>query len=264
MFIRRIHANQLVWLMRLIDTHCHLADAEFPLDPIECLAKAERNGVDKIILASADEDESRRALVFVENNANVWTSVGVHPHHAKDGIDFLRRVDFSHPKLVAIGETGLDYHYDFSPRRTQRQVFRQQIELALEYDLPIIFHVREAYEDFWKIVDDYEIKRAVVHCFYSNEVNLKRILAKDWMVGLNGVITFTKDSKQLEIYKNIPLDKIILETDAPYLAPVPLRGKINQPAYVKYVAKFLAQLRGLPIAELAEQTSRNAELLFSI
>ncbi len=250
--------------MRLIDTHCHLADAEFPLDPIDCLAEARLAGVEKIILASADEDESRRALAFAENHVNVWASVGVHPHHAKDGMNFMHQIDFSHSKLVAVGETGLDYHYDFSPRDVQVKVLRQQIELALAHDLPIIFHVREAYDDFWQVVDGYDIRRAVVHCFSDNQANLERILAKEWMVGLNGIVTFTKDHKQLAIYRNMPLNSIVLETDAPFLAPSPLRGQVNQPAYVKRVVEFLAAQRGLPVTELAEQTSRNAELLFSI
>ena len=250
--------------MRLIDTHCHLADKDFPLNPADCLTEAKLNGVEKIILASSDADESHRSLAFAEQNDGVWASVGVHPHHAKDGVEFLSQIDFKHSKLVAIGEIGLDYHYDFSPRDVQQAALRHQIEVALGQDLPIIFHVREAFTDFWQIVGDYDIKRAVVHSFSDNAINLAKVLDKGWLVGLNGIVTFTKDSEQLAVYESVPLNRLILETDAPYLAPPPVRGKINQPAYVKYVAEFLAQQRQIAIEDLAEQTSRNAELLFSI
>ncbi len=250
--------------MRLIDSHCHVSDADFPLDQMETLASARASGVDKIIVIGTDEADSISALDFAQKNSGVWASVGVHPHEAKKGINFLRELDFNQPKLVAIGEIGLDYHYDHSPHDVQKRVLREQIELALGHNLPIIFHVREAFTDFWPIVGDYDIKRAVVHSYSDNLANLEEILANDWYVGINGLVTFTKNKEQIAAFRQAPLERILLETDAPYLAPKPKRGEVNQPAFVSYVAEFLAQERGVSPEYVATVTSANVESLFSI
>ena len=250
--------------MRLIDSHCHIADCDFPLPQNEVLTAAAAAHVVKMITIGTDEMSSRQAVKFASQHSNVWASVGVHPHTAQNGVAFLQQLDFSNPKIVAVGEIGLDYHYDFSPREVQQQVLRQQIELGLEYNLPIIFHVREAFADFWKIVADYTIPRAVVHSFSDNLANLEQILAKNWFIGVNGLVTFTKDTTQKQAFAAIPLEKLLLETDAPYMTPVPLRGRPNQPAYVTKVAEFLAAERQITLEKLAETTSQNAELLFSL
>lgn len=250
--------------MQLIDTHCHIADANYPLDRVEVLAQARRAGVEKIITIGTDEVDSKSALALAESEARVWASVGLHPHEAMKGVEFLQDFDLKHPKIVAIGEIGLDYHYNFSPRADQEKVLRQQIELALAAELPIVFHVREAFADFWRITKDYEIKRAVVHSFSDTIDNLERVLNRGWLVGVNGLITFTKDLVQQAAFAAIPLDRLLLETDAPYMTPAPLRGQPNQPAYVRQIAEFIAKQNQLSLDVVAAATSRNAELLFSI
>lgn len=250
--------------MRLVDSHCHIADANFPLEQEAVLVRAHNNGVAKIVTVGTDEVDSLAAVTFAHQHDQVWATVGVHPHEAKRGVGFLTRLNLRDPKIVAVGEIGLDYHYDFSPRDVQIQVLCQQIEVALAANLPIVFHVREAFADFWRIVDDYDIKRAVVHSFSDNLANLTQVLMRGWYVGVNGLVTFTKDATQIEAYKRIPLDKLLLETDTPYMTPNPLRGRPNEPANVKYVAEFMAQLLAVSPAELAELTSRNAESLFGL
>jgi|GEM_PF-129256 len=166
--------------------------------------------------------------------------------------------------LVAIGETGLDYHYMHSPKPVQEKLLRFQIELALEHDLPLIFHVREAFDDFWHIFDQYKGLRGVVHSYSSNRRDLDEILSRGLYVGLNGIITFTKGQEQLDAIKTIPLNKILLETDAPFLTPVPFRGTICQPKHVRATAEFLSNLRGEPLVALATATTHNARALLNL
>ena len=167
-------------------------------------------------------------------------------------------------KLVAIGETGLDYHYMHSSKEDQEKLFRFQLSLAQEHDLPLIFHVREAFDDFFKILDDHKGVRGVVHSFSAGKKELDEILARDLCIGVNGIVTFTKFAEQLEAVRAIPLDKLLLETDAPFLTPVPFRGTICQPKYVRVTAEFLADLRGESLDQLAHATTQNARALFNL
>jgi len=167
-------------------------------------------------------------------------------------------------KLVAIGECGLDYFYNHSPKKTQIKALRFQIELALKYNLPLIFHVREAFDDFWPIFDEYKGIRGVIHSFTDTPANLDKILKRGLSVGVNGIATFTKNEHQLQAYKSIPLANLMLETDSPFLTPIPLRGRVNVPANTSLVAEFLAELRSESLSELAEVTTQNALKLFSI
>ncbi len=167
-------------------------------------------------------------------------------------------------KIIAIGECGLDYFYGHSSKKDQEIALRYQIELALEYDLPLIFHVRDAFADFWPIVDSYQGVRGVVHSFTDNQDNLEKALSRDLFIGVNGIMTFTKNAWQLEVARQIPLDHLVLETDAPFLTPVPMRGKVNEPARVRLVAQFLSELRQMSLPELADHTTANARHIFSI
>ena len=252
--------------MKFIDTHCHIHDSEYKLNVSDVISNASEFGVTKMICVGTDENTSLEAVEFAKNKDNIWASVGLHPHDASlgdeaiDKIDNLSKMD----KVVAIGECGLDYFYNHSSKEDQMKALRQQIEIALSRNLPMIFHIRDAFEDFWPIFDSYEGIKGVVHSFTATEKELDQALSRGLLIGLNGIMTFTKDHSQLEAAKKVPLESLVLETDAPFLTPVPLRGKINEPKNVVLTAEFLSELRKEDLGELAAKTTRNAEKLFGI
>lgn len=256
----------------LIDTHCHIHEFDYPFEAGEVISRAHAAGVEKIICVGTNLTDSKLALDLATKHDGVFASVGVHPHYAKEDIgDLARLVDSVHSgnKLVAIGEIGLDYHYsDGTSHDAQKKILKQQIELALDHDLPIIFHVRDAYDDFWEVLDGFKDDgrqiRGVLHCFTDTIENSKEGLKRGFYISLNGICTFTHDKLQKEMFDSIPLDKILLETDAPWLTPYPLRGKIkeNEPAFVREVAEYIGQTRNVPIEQIADITTRNASKLF--
>lgn len=249
----------------LIDTHCHIHESGYPLDADKVIERAYANGVGKIICNGGSMQSSREAVAFAASRDNVYATVGVHPHHAKDGLEgFEELVDKSNPKIVAVGEIGLDYHYDNSSREDQIKVLGQQIELALKYDLPMVFHVREAFDDFWPIFDSYSGIRGELHGFTDTIENARKGIERGLYLGVNGISTFTKDKKQQQMYAEIPLNKILLETDAPYLTPVPFRGNVNEPAFVKNVAVFGGESRYISEKAITEATTANAKALFNL
>ncbi len=255
--------------MQLVDTHCHIHFGNYPLDPEQTLESAAKAGVSKIICVGCSLADSKKAINFAAKHKNVWASVGAHPH---DGQDFLNepraraqiKEMLSLPKVVAIGEIGLDYYHQHTSREDQEKVLREQLEIGEASKLPFIFHVRDAWEDFWRIISDYEIKKAVVHSFSATSNELEEIISRGFYVSLNGIMTFTKDPAQLAAAKKVPLDRLLLETDAPFLTPKPDRGKICEPKHVLNTAEFLASLRGESLNELASATTNNAERLFKI
>jgi TatD DNase family protein len=277
--------------MQLIDTHCHIHSVDYPIPIEEVSTHCREVGVDGLICVGTDAADSARAVEFVRGQ-NCWASIGQHPHEAKYGIEPLERLRTLLPphssmqdtswhkseavqakvedgaarqsKIVAIGECGLDYFYGHSSKKDQEKALRYQIELALEYQLPLIFHVRDAFDDFWPIFDSYRGIRGELHSFTDNSANLSKALTRGLYIGVNGILTFTKNSAQLEVAKQIPKDRLLLETDSPFLTPVPLRGKVNEPARVIYVAEFLAELRSEPFEELSACTASNAQRLFSL
>ncbi len=213
--------------------------------------------------------DSQLAIDFARRHENVWASIGLHPHEGSVYVHDHKALQRFHqlassPKVVAIGETGLDYYYNHSTKSDQQKLLRFQLDIAKERDLPLIFHVREAFDDFWPIIDEYKGLRGVVHSFSASTKEVDEILSRGLYVGLNGIMTFTKDAKQLEAAKKVPLDRLLLETDAPFLTPVPFRGTICQPKHVVETAKFLATLRGESLELLAAQTTRNATTLFHL
>lgn len=255
--------------MEFVDTHCHIQFAEYPLDTDEVIRAAHAAAVTRMIAVGCTLPDSIAAPECAARYDTVWASIGLHPHEAARYIhDHHALQEFrglaTKPKVVAIGETGLDYFYDHSPRDDQKKLLRFQLELALEHDLPLIFHVREAFDDFWTILDDYKGVRGVVHSFASTRADLGKILSYGLYVGQNGIMTFTKRSDQLAAAKAVPLDKLLLETDAPFLTPVPYRGTICEPKHVRTVGEFLADLRGESLAELAAATTANARKLFKL
>lgn len=256
--------------MNLVDSHVHLHFDKLRPDAGRILQEAEDDGVTKIITVGCSVADSRQAVEFANQHDNVWAAVGAHPH---DGQDFnsdqtssmaeLKRLAKS-PKVVSIGEIGLDYYHTYSSKADQAKALRPQIELALELNLPIAFHVRDAWEDFWPVVDSYSGIRGVVHSFSAHRAELDQVLSRGLYVGLNGIMTFTKDPLQLEAAKALPLQKMLLETDAPFLTPAPYRGKVCESRHTAVTAKFLAHLRGEDLEHLAEVTTRNATDLFRL
>jgi TatD DNase family protein len=269
--------------MQLTDTHCHIQEAPVKSDdatgklwekrgnpdPDELIAAAAKDDVTRLICVGCTLDDSRRAIELVEPRENMWASIGVHPHEAKDHVhDADKLLDFAalatKPKVVAVGECGLDFYYNHSPKEDQIQMLRFQMELALKHDLPMIFHVRDAFDDFWPIFDSYKGLRGVIHSFTATKPVLDQILSRGLYVGLNGIVTFTKDQEQLAAAKAVPLQKLLLETDAPFLTPKPYRGTVCEPKHIRVTAAFLASLRGESPEILARQTTQNAKNLFQL
>ena len=247
----------------LIDTHCHIHESyKLPVD--EVLLHAEEAGVEKYICVGTSEESSRLAVSFAEDHTGAYSAIGVHPHDTKEGYSQIAEIAGTSPKIVAVGEIGLDYFYTHSPREMQMQALEDQIQVALKHDLPIIFHVREAFDDFWPIFDKYPGIRGELHSFTDSAENLQKALDRGLYIGVNGISTFTKDETQKATFDSIPLDRLLLETDAPFLTPAPLRGKVNEPAYVKLVAEYHAHRRGISLEEIASATTANARTLFRL
>ncbi len=254
--------------MNLIDTHCHIHESDYPLDREEVLTASTEAGVTKIICVGTSLESSREAIEFASRHDDVFATIGVHPHEAKDGIKGLAELITAGPglmnKVVGVGEIGLDYYYNHSPREVQIKALNQQIELALKHDLPISFHVRDAFDDFWSIFDNFHDIKGVLHSYTDNTANLEKALSRGLFIGVNGIATFNKNPEQRAMYKAIPLESMLLETDAPFLSPVPFRGKPNQSTFIPKIVDFLTELRGETYDEIAATTTKNAEKLFKI
>lgn len=257
---------------QLTDTHAHIHFPGYGLDPEEVWQSAKDEGVSRMIAVGCRLDDSRGAVKFAKQHEGVWAAVGIHPHEAaeflgtkgaKTDLESLL-TEAGHNKIVAIGECGLDYFYNHSPKTDQIKVLEFQLKLAEKYDLPVIFHIREAFNDFWPVFDRFSVKRAVIHSFTGVQSDVGQILKRGLYIGLNGIITFTKSQEQVEAAKNIPLESLVLETDAPYLTPTPFRGKICKPEHVKLTAAFLTRLRGESLEQLSLQTTENAQRLFNL
>ena len=247
----------------LVDTHCHIHETyELPIG--EVLQRADAEGVNQMVCVGTSEESSELAISFAEAHDNVFASIGVHPHDTKDGYAKIATLAGSSEKIIAVGEIGLDYFYTHSPRDLQIEALKAQLDIAVKHDLPVIFHVREAFDDFWPIFEQYEGLRGVLHSFTDSKENMERAVAKGLYIGVNGISTFTKDEMQKAMFDAIPLDRILFETDAPFLTPTPYRGKINEPAYVRIVAEFHAQRCGISLDEIAEASSSNARALFNL
>jgi TatD DNase family protein len=252
--------------MYLVDTHCHIHDEEFSFDQSSVFESAIDAGVRQLICVGTSGSDSEKAASYVHDRAGLWASAGLHPHHAKLGEDDLETIArlAVDPKVVAIGEFGLDYYYDNSPRADQIKCLEYQLQLALSFNKPCIFHVRDAFDDFWPVLDNFPGVRGVLHSFSATGTEVEAALKRGLYMGLNGIMTFTKDERQLDAMKLIPLQNIVLETDSPFLTPTPLRGTINVPANVRLVAACLAEMRGESLDRLVEATTQNAHKLFSL
>jgi len=257
--------------MQLIDTHTHIHFDNYGLDSEEVLISANKANVAGLIAVACDLETSRAGLDFALTHQNVWSTVGVHPHEADQFLadsanerHLKDLLDNKISKLVAIGECGLDYFYDHSSKESQIKLLEMHLQLASEYAVPVSFHVRDAHSDFWPVLDNFRGVRGVLHSFSATKKELAEALKRELYIGLNGIMTFTKDESQLEAAKMVPKDKLLLETDAPYLSPKPFRGKICKPEYMVKTAEFLSDIRGEDIEALATYTGKNAKTLFGI
>lgn len=251
----------------MIDTHTHINCIEdFSIE--EILNNAKANGVEKLIVPAAYPSDIEVVAELSEKYENVYGLLGVHPSEVKDWNDNLieKIKNFAKsPKIVGIGEIGLDYYWDKSFNELQKEVFIKQIELANELNFPISIHDREAHKDTFDILTQYNKNSSVImHCFSGSVEFMKECIKQGWYIAIGGVVTFKKAIKMKEVAKEVPLEKLLLETDAPYLTPVPFRGKTNQPAYVKYVAEEIAKLREVSFEEINTITTQNAKNVFRI
>jgi TatD DNase family protein len=250
----------------LIDSHCHLADPAYEPDRAAVLERAWAAGVTRIVVIGESRLSAERAVELAADEPRLVTTAGLHPHdaHLWDAATerWLRSV-LSGPRVVAIGETGLDYHYDHSPRQAQRLAFESQLAIAAETGKPAVIHAREADEDVAAILDDHPSVTVVLHSFSSGMGLLRAGLVHRHYVSFSGMVTF-KNWRLDEAIRETPLDRLLLETDGPYLAPVPHRGKRNEPAFVRQVAERIAAVRGIPADHLIAVTGRNAERVFQL
>jgi len=248
----------------LIDTHCHIHESDYPLPIEETMTRAVEATVGKYVCVGTSELSSREAIAFAENHVNTFAAIGVHPHETKDGYDAITDLADSSDKIIAVGEIGLDYFYTHSSREVQIKALEDQIIVALAHNLPIIFHVREAFDDFWPIFDAHPGIRGELHSFTDSKENLDKAIERGLYIGVNGISTFTKDEVQKATFDSIPLDRLLFETDAPFLTPAPFRGKVNEPAFVRNIAEYHANRRGISLDEISSATTANAHALFAL
>lgn len=272
--------------LEFFDSHCHIQSAgrddgerttrerwaKLGKDGDAIIGHARAAGVTRLLCVGCEASDSQLAIDFVQGRENCWASIGIHPHETRHYAGNQSRLTaFAslaiHPKVAAVGECGLDYFYTHSPKEAQIAVLRFQIELAAAHNLPMVFHVREAYEDFWPIFEEYHQRqpiRGVLHSFTDSRANLERAMVHGLYIGVNGIATFTKDEVQRQMYCAIPLNRLLLETDAPFLTPYPDRGKICEPYHVRTIAEFLSWHRRESVERIAEATTQNALQLFRV
>ncbi|NLO89815.1 MAG: TatD family hydrolase [Clostridia bacterium] len=255
--------------MQLFDTHAHLDLPEFEKDLNDVLQRCRENGVEYIVNVGIDRESSLRSIELSQKHSWIFASVGMHPHDAakldEETFGLFKKLA-QNERVVAVGETGLDYYRNFSPREQQQEAFRMHIALAKELGLPIIIHDRDAHRDVLKIVREEGARDVggIMHCFPGDWKMAKECFDLNFLIGIGGTVTFKKSVTLQEVVKRVPIDMIVLETDCPYLSPEPLRGKRNEPANVIYTAKFAAKLRGNDVEEFSYHTTLNAKRLFKI
>ena len=250
----------------LIDTHCHLADSAYEPDRAQVLERAWAAGVSRVVVIGESRATAEAVLALIEHEPRLTATAGVHPHHAREwdstAESWLRGV-LRNPRVVAVGETGLDFHYDHSPRSDQHRAFEAQLALAAEAGKPAVIHAREADDEIAAILAEHSRVTAILHSFSSGMGLLRAGLVHRHYVSFSGMVTF-KNWRLDEAIRETPLDRLLLETDGPYLAPVPHRGKRNEPGFVGRVAERIAQVRGLSVEEVIAVTGQNASRVFQL
>ena len=245
-----------------IDTHCHLSREDY--DDIDKVVKEDiEAGVDKIVVSGCSRESIDEVMKLRDKYDIVYVTIGYHPEYAdsvrEKDLDYLKRL-LSEKKVVGIGEIGLDYHYTKENRDKQIWLFEDQLKIAVEFNLPVVIHSRDATQDTINTLKKYRVK-GIIHCFSGSLETAKMYISMGFLLGIGGVVTF-KNSKLKDVVKEISLEFIVLETDSPYLAPVPYRGKVNSSKYLEYIAKFISDIKNISVSELAEITSKNASSLF--
>jgi len=262
--------------LQFVDSHAHLTAKEFDNDRDEVIARALEAGVTRIVNPSVDLEDSKKAIELAEKYACVYAAVGYHPHQALKGDDgCLAEIEemSSHPKVVAIGEIGLDYYYDFAPKEVQRRIFENQLGIARRRQLPVIIHTRESIDDTVRIVEEAleadeswrntdEAPRGVYHCFSGDWQMARRVLAKGFLISFPGIVTFKKPGFAVDVATKCPMESLMLETDSPYLSPVPHRGTRNEPSRIPAIADKIAELKQVSLEEVSVATNAATERMF--
>lgn len=261
--------------MQLIDTHCHIHSPEFfEIEQAEEVYKESANKLEAMIMVGTSLADSKDAVLFADKHPEKsFASVGIHPHEAANMTKEQIASDIKQlgelaksSKVKAIGECGFDFFYNDKAKSIKHQtmLLEAQLQIALDLDLPLIFHIREAFEEFWPVFDNFKNVRGVLHSFTDRQENLDKALARNLLIGINGIATFTSHDWQVEVFKNVSLKSVVLETDSPFLTPRPIRGTINKPINVTYVTNFLAELRGENAKHIITITTTNARTLFRL
>ena len=250
----------------MIDTHSHINFDEYKKNFNDFLENLKNNEIEKVIIPSVEPKNFEDIINLCDKYEMLYGAIGVHPSEYKTYNSEVEKEIYNlcnNEKIKAIGEIGLDYYYEPDSKKEQKIILRKQLEIAEKLKLPVIIHDRDAHEDIFDILQTYTLKEVVMHCFSGTVDFAKECIKKDYYIGVGGIVTF-KNAKDLqETVKIIPLEKILLETDAPYLAPVPYRGKINSPKYLKYIAEKIAEIKGITIEEVKKQTTVNAKRIFN-
>jgi len=256
--------------IHLIDTHCHLTFEPLAGDIESVLERSRAAGVNSWITVGTDTQHSQKAIALAGRFDNMYAAVGIHPHDAEgvtaQALTELKKLA-EDVKVVAIGETGLDFHYNFSKQPAQRRVFVQQLKIAQEFNLPVIIHSRDAFDETMDILEQFGsgVKRVVFHCFSGSPEQANIVLTKGYYISLTGVVTFKNAHKTQQVAKMMPTDRLMLETDCPYMSPEPMRKqKINEPALMLHTAKFLAELKGMDLADFADAVTAASRAFFSL
>ena len=247
------------------ESHAHYDDERFDEDRDTLLAYFPAEGIETVVNASSDIKSSKASIALSEKYPFFYAAVGVHPHEVENiteaDIDELRELS-KHPKVVAIGEIGLDYYYDLSPRDLQRHWFKRQLELADELKMPVIIHSRDAAQECFDIIKNSNVRNGVIHCYSGSAEMAEEYIKMGFYIGVGGSLTFKNNKKGVETVERIPIEKILIETDSPYLAPVPYRGKRNDSRLLKYVVERISQLKNIPENDICNITKNNAQNLF--
>ncbi|WP_414602998.1 TatD family hydrolase [Ruminococcus flavefaciens] len=254
-------------MMKIFDTHSHYADYAFDEDREQVLAELPDKGIELVMLAASDMRDSLANSELAAKYDYVYASAGIHPESVDDTptdyLDRLREIIASNPKVRAVGEIGLDYHYDDYDREKQIRFFREQLELAAELDMPVIVHSRNATEDTIEILKEYR-PRGVVHCFSGSAETAKEVIKLGMYIGFTGVLTFKNAKKALKALAEVPIDRLLMETDCPYMAPEPFRGRRSDSSMIAYTAAKAAEVKGIPVEELIDITCRNGMKMYGI